>query len=57
MGLKTLDYNDPELPSRDEIKAAMLARLPEMLRYLFPNGSQLKREFQIGSLQGEKARV
>lgn len=54
MGLKTLDYNDPDLPSRDEIKAAMLARLPEVLRHLFPNGRQLKREFQIGSLQGEK---
>lgn len=54
MPLKTLDYNDPDLPSRDEIKAAMLARLPEVLRYLFPNGRQLKREFQIGSLQGEK---
>lgn len=54
MGLKTLDYNDPDLPSRDEIKAALLVRLPEVLRYLFPNGRQLKREFQIGSLQGEK---
>lgn len=54
MGLKTLDYNDPGLPPRDEIKAAMLARLPEVLRHLFPNGRQLKREFQIGSLQGEK---
>ncbi len=54
MPLKTLDYNDPDLPSRDEIKAAMLARLPEVLRYLFPNGKQLKREFQIGSLQSEK---
>jgi putative DNA primase/helicase len=54
MGLKTLDYNDPDLPSRDEVKAAMLARLPEVLRHLFPNGRQLKREFQIGSLQGEK---
>ncbi len=54
MGLKTLDYNDPDLPSRDEIKAAMLARLPEVLRHLFPNGRLLKREFQIGSLQGEK---
>lgn len=54
MGLKTLDYNDPDLPSRDEVKAAMLARLPEVLRYMFPNGRQLKREFQIGSLQGEK---
>ncbi|PJB72807.1 MAG: hypothetical protein CO093_02185 [Alphaproteobacteria bacterium CG_4_9_14_3_um_filter_47_13] len=54
MPLKTLDYNDPDLPSRDEIKAAMLARLPEVLRSLFPNGRQLKREFQIGSLQGEK---
>lgn len=54
MPLKTLDYNDPDLPSRDEIKAAMLARLPKVLRYLFPNGRQLKREFQIGSLQGEK---
>ena len=54
MPLKTLDYNDPELPSRDEIRAAMLARLPEVLRHLFPNGRQLKREFQIGSLQGEK---
>lgn len=54
MPLKTLDYNDPDLPSRDEIKAAMLARLPEVLRYLFPNGRQMKREFQIGSLQGEK---
>ena len=54
MPLKTLDYNDPELPSRDEIKAAMLARLPELLRHLFPNGRQLKQEFQIGSLQGEK---
>ena len=28
--------------------------LAEVLRYLFPNGRQLKREFQIGSLQGEK---
>lgn len=54
MGLKTLDYNDPGLPPRDEIKAAILARLPEVLRHLFPNGRQLKREFQIGSLQGEK---
>lgn len=54
MPLQTLDYNDPELPSRDEVKAAMLARLPEVLRHLFPNGRQLKREFQIGSLQGEK---
>ena len=54
MGLKTLDYNDPELPSRDEVKAAMLARLPEVLRHLFPYGRQMKREFQIGSLQGEK---
>lgn len=54
MPLKTLDYNDPALPSRDEVKAALLARLPEVLRYLFPNGKQLKREFQIGSLQGEK---
>lgn len=54
MPLKTLDYNDPDLPPRDEIKAAMLARLPEVLRYLFPNGRKLKREFQIGSLQGEK---
>ncbi|MGN7439364.1 MAG: AAA family ATPase [Alcanivorax sp.] len=54
MPLKTLDYNDPDLPSRDEVKAALLARLPEVLRYLFPNGKQLKREFQIGSLQGEK---
>ena len=54
MPLKTLDYNDPELPSRDEIKAALLARLPEVLRHLFPNGRQLKQEFQIGNLQGEK---
>lgn len=54
MGLKTLDYNDSDLPSRDEVKAAMLARLPEVLRHLFPNGRKLKREFQIGSLQGEK---
>lgn len=54
MPLKTLDYNDPELPSRDEIRAAMLARLPEVLRHLFPNGKQLKNEFQIGNLQGEK---
>lgn len=54
MGLTTLDYNDPDLPSRDEIKAAMLERLPEILQHLFPNGRQLKREFQIGSLQGEK---
>ncbi|MFN3701589.1 MAG: AAA family ATPase [Alphaproteobacteria bacterium] len=54
MPLKTLDYNDPDLPSRDEVKAAMLARLPEVLRHLFTNGRQLKREFQIGSLQGEK---
>lgn len=54
MPLKTLDYNDPELPSRDKVKAAMLSRLPEVLRHLFPNGRQLKREFQIGSLQGEK---
>ncbi|MCB9963901.1 MAG: AAA family ATPase [Rhodospirillales bacterium] len=56
MPLKTLDYNDPDLPPRDEIKTAMLARLPEVLRHLFPNGRQLKREFQIGSLQGEKGR-
>lgn len=54
MGLKTLDYNDPDLPSRDEIKAAMLGRLPEILQRLFPNGRQLKQEFQIGSLKGEK---
>lgn len=54
MGLKTLDYYDPDLPSRDEIKAAMLARLSEVLRHLFPSGRQMKREFQIGSLQGEK---
>lgn len=57
MPLKTLDYNDPGLPSRDEVKAAMLERLPDVLRHLFPNGRQLKREFQIGSLQGEKARA
>jgi len=54
MPLKTLDYNDPELPSRDKVKAEMLSRLPEILQHLFPNGRQLKREFQIGSLQGEK---
>lgn len=54
MSIRTLDYNDPDLPPRDEVKAAMLARLPEVLRHLFPNGRQLKREFQIGSLQGEK---
>lgn len=54
MSIPTLDYNDPDLPSREEVKAAMLARLPEVLRHLFPNGRQLKREFQIGSLQGEK---
>ena len=54
MSIRTLDYNDPDLPPRDEVKAAMLARLPEVLQHLFPNGRQLKREFQIGSLQGEK---
>lgn len=52
--IKTLDYNDPDPPSRDEIRAALLARLPEVLRTLFPAGKQLKQEFQIGSLQGEK---
>lgn len=56
MPLKTLDYNDSDLPPREEIKAAMLARLPEVLRYLFPNGRMLKREFQIGNLRGEKGK-
>ncbi len=54
MSIPTLDYSDPERPPRDEIKAALLARLPEVLRYLFPNGRILKREFQIGNLRGDK---
>jgi len=54
MSIPNLDYNDPDPPSRDEVKAAMLARLPEVLCTLFPNGKQLRQEFQIGSLQGEK---
>ncbi len=51
---QTLDYNDHELPSKNDVKFALLAQLPEVLKYLFPNGKMLKREFQIGNLQGEE---
>ncbi len=54
MNKNALDYNDPALPSRDEIKQALLARLSEVLSHLFPNGKTLKREFQVGSLHGEQ---
>ena len=50
MNKRALDYNDPELPSRNEIKQDLLARLPEVLSHLFPNGKHLKREFQVSSL-------
>lgn len=42
------------LPDRDEIKNQLLARLPEILRYLFPAGVIRRQIFEIGNIRGDK---
>lgn len=54
MPLKTLDFNDPRLPSRDEIRARLMLGLPDVLRYLFPQGRVRGRVFEIGNIKGDR---
>jgi hypothetical protein len=46
--------NAPDHPSRDEIMAQLLARLPEVLGHLFPAGVIRQQTFEIGNLRGDK---
>ncbi len=54
MPLKTLDFNDPRLPSRNDIRARLMLRLPDVLRYLFPQGRVRGRVFEIGNIKGDR---
>ncbi len=56
-----LDFNDPEQVNapvydpeaeRQEVRAALLARLPEVLRLMFPAGTERAGKFFIGDIRG-----
>lgn len=48
--------NNVETPSRDETKAQLLARLPEVLHHLYPVGVIRRQEFEIGNIKGDKGK-
>jgi DNA primase/RecA-family ATPase len=55
--MHALDFNDDEEVKRlgvDELKNRLLLRLPDALRYLFPQGKVEKNTFVIGDVQGTK---
>lgn len=48
--------NNMGTPSRDEIKAQLLDRLPEILQHLYPAGVIRRQEFEIGNIKGDRGK-